>query len=121
MTTTLAPRGFHGFIRATLIGTILQLALVVGGHSAPAIAQLFAPLGMLISLVAGFLAGRWQAGTRLGAVVLGGVAGGLCAFLGILESYYLKDVPAWVLAFGPASSALTGAIGGFLGSLGKRA
>ena len=108
----------RGLVRATLIGTVLQLALAVTGHYDPRVANLFAVMGVLLSLVAGFLAGRWSAGLgKGGAAVSGLVAGAACAFIGILESYYLRDVPGWVIAFGPFSSGVTGAIGGFLGRL----
>jgi hypothetical protein len=50
-------------------------------------------------------------------VVVGGIlAGAICALLGIAVSYFLKDVPASLLALGTLSSAVTGAIGGWLGS-----
>jgi hypothetical protein len=89
---------------------------VVAGHSSPAVARLFAPLGTLVSLFAGFLYGRWRTpGSRLSAVPGGVVAGAACAFLGILESFYLGDVPAAVLGFGTLMSAITGAIGGYFG------
>ena len=56
--------------------------------------------------------------TTVSTIVLGGLmAGGVCALLGILESFYLGDVPAWVIAFGTVSSAVTGAVGGLLGRL----
>jgi hypothetical protein len=45
------------------------------------------------------------------------VAGGVCAFVGILVSYLLGDVAAAVLGFGTASSAVTGAIGGLVGKV----
>ena len=62
----------RGLFRATLIGTVLQLAMVVAGHYDPTIANLFAVMGMLLSLVAGFLAGRWSAGLgRPGAAAAG--------------------------------------------------
>jgi len=121
MTSTTVMSWGRGLVRATLIGTVLQLALVVMGHYDPRVARLFAVMGMLLSLVAGFLAGRWSAGLgKGGSAVSGLAAGALCAFLGILESFYLGDVPAWVIAFGPFSSGVTGAIGGFLGRLARR-
>ena len=107
-------------LRATLVGTVLQLGLAVSGHYDARIAGLFAVGGMLLSLVAGFLFSRWSSGARVVAISGGAVAGAVCALIGILESYVLKDVPAWVIAFGPASSAVTGAIGGFLGRVGRR-
>jgi len=111
----------RGLFRATLIGTALQLAMVVLGHIEPKIAALFAMLGMFLSLVAGFLFGLWSGGLGKGGAAAGGlVAGAVCALIGILESFYLGDVPGWVIAFGTASSAVTGAIGGFLGRLTHR-
>jgi hypothetical protein len=111
----------RGLFRATLVGTVLQLALVMAGHYSPSVAQAFGPAGMFLSLVAGFLAGRWSGGLgKGGAAVSGLVAGAVCALLGILESFYLGDVPAWVIAFGPFSSGVTGAIGGFLGRITRK-
>jgi len=56
--------------------------------------------------------------TPTGSAILGGVlAGGLCALIGIAVSYLLKDVPASLLALGTLSSAVTGAVGGWLGTL----
>lgn len=121
MTTTSTERAMglgRGLFRATMIGTVLQLGMVLCGHADKSVASLFAPLGMLISLVAGFLFGRWSTVLGRGGAAAGGlVAGAACAFLGILESYYLGDVPGWVIALGTASSAATGAVGGFLGRL----
>ena len=108
-------------LRATLIGTVLQLALVVLGHNDPRVANLFAVGGMLLSLVAGLPRGPLVGGLgKAGSALSGLAAGALCALLGILESFYLGDVPAWVIAFGPFSSGVTGAIGGFLGRLTRR-
>ena len=104
---------------ASLIGTLLQVAMVVAGHSSPAIAGLFAVGGMGISLVAGVIYARLSKdATKRSAAIGGGVAGAICAFIGILVSYLLGDVPASLLALGTLSSAFTGAIGGFLGALG---
>jgi len=111
----------RGLFRATLVGTVLQLAMVVAGHYSPSVAQAFGPVGMFLSLVAGFLAGRWSGGLgKGGAAASGLVAGAVCALLGILESFYLGDVPAWVIAFGPFSSGVTGAVGGFLGGITRK-
>ena len=118
--TKVMPWG-RGLVRATLIGTVLQLALVMTGHYDKSVARSFGLIGPLLSLVAGFLAGRWSAGLgKGGAAVSGLVAGAVCALLGILESFYLGDVPAWVVAVGPFSSGVTGAIGGFLGRITRK-
>ena len=111
----------RALFRATLIGTVLQLAMVVSGHYDRSIAQGFAVGGLLLSLLAGFLFGRAAGISSKGAAAVGGlIAGGVCALIGIVESFYLGDVPAAVIAFGTAGSAVTGAIGGVLGKLTRR-
>ena len=111
---SITPRAL---IIASAIGTVLQTAMVVAGHTNQSIAKLFAVGGMSLSLVAGviyvFLA---PAGTRGSAIVGGMLAGAICALIGIAVSYALEDVPASLLALGTLSSAVTGAIGGWLGS-----
>jgi hypothetical protein len=116
-------RSRNSVVLPTLIGTALQLLMVVAGHFSPAVAQTFAPLGMGISGVAGVLAGRTVPGRSWGSAAgRGAITGGVCAFLGILVSYLLGDVPAQVLGFGTAASTVTGMIGGLIGrSLSKPA
>jgi hypothetical protein len=105
-------------INATLIGTALQLAMVVSGHYNTGIANLFAVLGMTISLVAGLLFALWAKRPTVADAVLGGlIAGGVCALLGIIVSYALGDVTAMIIVVGTVSSAVTGAIGGAVGRL----
>jgi hypothetical protein len=101
---------------ATVAGTVLQLAMVLAGHSNASIANMFAVGGMAISLVAGIIY-AWQAReATAGGRALGGlIAGGLCALIGIVVSYALGDVTAMILVIGTFSSAVTGAIGGWLG------
>jgi hypothetical protein len=103
-------------VKAVAIGSILQLAMVIGGHYEPGIAQLFGILGVTISLVAGMLYAVFAASPTIGAAAWGGLlAGGTCALIGILVSFGLGDVGAIVVAFGTISSAVTGALGGLLG------
>jgi hypothetical protein len=114
----------RSLLTASLVGTLPQVAIVVAGHSNPAIKGLFAVGGMGLSLVAGVLYARLARATAKGSASLGGLAAGaICAFLGILVSYLLGDVPASLLALGTLSSAVTGALGGLLGavSLGRAA
>jgi hypothetical protein len=103
-------------VNATLIGTALQLAMVVSGHYNKGIANLFAVLGMTISLVAGLLFALWAKQPTVSGAALGGlIAGGVCALLGIIVSYALGDVTAMIIILGTVSSAVTGAIGGAVG------
>jgi hypothetical protein len=121
MSSMSVQRWGRALVRATLVGTVLQLAMTVMGHYDPRVARLFAVVGMLLSMVAGFLFGRWSGPVGRGGAAVGGlVAGAACALIAILESYSLGDVPAWVIAFGPVSSAVTGAVGGFLGRISRR-
>jgi hypothetical protein len=103
-------------IRATLVGSVLQLAMVIVGHTHASVANLFAVGGMGISLLAGVAyAVMARGGVARSALVGGAVAGGACALLGIGVSCALGDVSPSVLLYGTASSAVTGAIGGWLG------
>lgn len=108
-------------VRSTLVGTVLQLAMVVAGHYLPAIKDQFMAGGLSISAVAGLLNSLWSKGGSAADAVKGGaIAGGGSAFLGILVSNLLKDAPVAVLGFGTAGSAVTGIVGALLGRfLGK--
>ncbi len=96
---------------ATAAGTALQLAMVTGGHRITAIKGMYLIGGLLFSAVAGALYARFSDATLMSDVIGGLIAGGICAFLGILVSHLLGDVPAPVLAFGALSSAIAGLIG----------
>ena len=105
-------------VKSTVVGTILQLVMVIAGHYSPAIAGQFAAGGMTISGIAGLLYSLWSRPKATASAAGGGVvAGGVSAFLGILVSHLLGDVPASVLGLGTAGSAVTGAIGGVIGKL----
>jgi len=101
-------------VKATSIGTLLQTAMVVVGHFAPALAEagLFPIGGTLIGLVTGWLAGSGSARSSTGATaVTGGVAGGVAGVLGSLVSTALGDVPLSNVAIAGGSTFVTGAIG----------
>jgi hypothetical protein len=107
---------------ASLVGTVLQIAMVVAGHANKSIAGLFAVGGMGFSLIAGVLYVMYARGSEPSSPVLGGlIAGAVCALIGIAVSYLLGDVPVTLLALGTLSSAVTGAIGGLVGRLFARA
>ncbi len=97
------------------VGTGLQTAMVVVGHWVTALANLFGPLGVTISLAVGLLWARELSDGYAPGAGGGALVGGLCAFIGILISFLLGDVTAVILVFGTVSSAVTGALGGLLG------
>jgi hypothetical protein len=103
-------------LKSTALGTFLQLIMIVLGHFAPAIAGLYAEGGMAISGVTGLLYSIWGGKESLGGAALGGAAaGGISAFLGIMASHLMGDVPVALLSVGTAASTVTGAIGGMVG------
>lgn len=120
--SSVSDRRRSALVFATAVGTALQLAMVLAGHWVVAVADFFGLLGVAISLAAGWLYAARVPGLGAGAAAGGGaVAGGVCAFLGIVVSWLLGDVTATILAFGTASSAVTGALGGLAGrALGSR-
>lgn len=97
------------------VGTVLQTGMVLAGHWVAAVAKLFGPLGVAISLLVGLLWARESSGSYGEGAGGGAVVGGACALIGILISFLLGDVTAVILAFGTLSSAVTGAVGGLLG------
>jgi hypothetical protein len=103
-------------VRATGIGFLLQVVMVVAGHFVPAIAGLFAVGGMGFSALAGWLYGR-AAPEGAQALLGGGLAGGLCALLGIGVSVAFGDVPPSLLALGTGSSVVTGVVGAGIAKL----
>jgi hypothetical protein len=108
----------RALVVASLVGTLLQVAMVVTGHSNDAVKGLFAVGGMGLSMLAGVLYARLARPATKGSAAVGGLAAGaICAFLGILVSHLLGDVPGSLLALGTISSAVTGAIGGVIGQL----
>lgn len=103
---------------ATLIGTVLQLIMVMVGHSNPDIKNLFAVGGMGISLIAGILYTVISTEVITWHDVVGGlIAGAACALIGITVSCFLHDVEARILLIGTVMSAVTGALGGWMGRL----
>jgi hypothetical protein len=102
---------------ALVIGTALQVAMVVAGHFVPFVAlHVFMFGGMAISALAGVVYGRTAA--DFGGAALGGaIAGGGCALIGIALSVLVGDTQTLILVTGTVSSAVAGAVGGALGRL----
>lgn len=106
----------RALVLATVLGTVLQVAMVVAGHTNKSIAGLFAVGGMGFSLIAGVAYAKFAGGGPASSLAAGGaVAGGVCAVIGIFCSYLYGDVPASLLLLGTVSSVVTGALGGWIG------
>jgi hypothetical protein len=109
----------QAFARSLGIGTLLQVAMVVIGHFAPAAQQagLFPVVGTLLGAVTGWLAGAGAKGaSTINVAKTGAVAGGLAGVLGSLASTALGDVPASNVGVAGAATLVTGAIGAILRS-----
>ncbi|HEY0529468.1 MAG TPA: hypothetical protein VGD02_11605 [Gemmatimonadaceae bacterium] len=101
------------FTGSLIIGTALQLAMVLAGHWIELIKlNVFAVGGMAISLLAGVIYARRARTGRGQSALYGALVGGACALIGIIVSFALGDVTASILLLGTLSSAVTGAIGG---------
>lgn len=103
--------------KATIVGTLLQLAMVIAGHfSQPIRDNGFAILGTGIGGLTGFLFSRWAGrGTRGGSATGGGIAAGVGAFIGTIVSAVLGDVPGQTIGIGTIASLVAGLAGGAIG------
>jgi hypothetical protein len=105
----------NAFRTATIVGTVLQLAMVISGHWIQFIKlNVFAIGGMFISALAGVVYARSAHTDRRTSAIQGALVGGLSALIGIVVSFALGDVTASILVIGTVSSAIAGAIGGGL-------
>lgn len=98
----------------TVIGTVLQVAMVVIGHLLPPDQRewLFPVVGTLLGGVTGwFAAGAGPTGARAGR---GAAAGGIAGVLGSLVSTALGDVPLMNAAIAGTATVVSGAIGAAL-------
>ena len=108
----------RALLTATVVGTVLQVAMTGLGHTNPEIRGIYAGGGMGISFVAGILYVVISTEVILRDNVVGGaIAGAVCALAGILVAWLFGDVPATLLVMGTIFSAITGALGGWVGRL----
>ena len=107
--------------RALIVGTILQIAMIVLGHFVPFVRiHVFTFGGMMISGIAGYLYAMDYAAGFVRGMIGGAVAGGGCALIGIACSVLLGDTALYQLALGTAISVVTGIAGGFWGQIAAR-
>lgn len=105
-----AAAGRHRWI---IVGTVLQLAMILVGHFNEFVRMnVFAVGGVTISLVVGALYGATSAASAKEGALGGAVVGGACALIGIVVSVLLGDTEPLILVVGTVSSSVTGLIGG---------
>ncbi|HEX4861268.1 MAG TPA: hypothetical protein VFV07_08530 [Rhizomicrobium sp.] len=107
--------------RALLVGTALQVAMVLLSHFSPWVREHVLLFGaMMISATAGYLYAM-DYGAGFGRGMLGGaIAGGVCGAIGVAATVLLKDAPVEIIALWTAIFAVTGIAGGFWGQVAAR-
>jgi hypothetical protein len=104
--------------RATLVGIVMQIAMVVTCYFLPwARLHVFMFGGMMIASIAGYLYGM-DSGKGWGASALGGaISGGTCGIIGIAAAVMLRQTPMLALVIGTLICILTGTVGGLFGQM----
>ena len=105
-------------LRAFIVGTILQIVLVLLCHVSHWImAHAFMFAGMMISATAAYLYAMDTGKGYFPGSTAGAIIGGACALIGLAISVMLGDTEQVVIPFGTAVCVLTGAVGGIFGQM----
>jgi hypothetical protein len=113
-----------GLSKPTVIGTVLQVGMILLGKVSPMIGQNFAIGGTSIAAATGVIASMMAKPAGMGGAAGGGaVAAGVSALIGTLVSMATGQTGMDTIAIGTGSSVVAGAIGGVVGQLfaGKKA
>jgi hypothetical protein len=107
-----------GLSKPTMIGTVLQVGMILLGKMVPMVAQNFALGGTGIAAATGVIASMMAKPAGMGGAAGGGaVAAGVSALIGTLVSLATGQTPMETVAIGTGSSVVAGAIGGVVGQL----
>ena len=119
-TGTPAVAGQGALGKATLIGTLLQVAMVVLGHYSEPVRNGFAVGWTGIAAITGYLFSRLAGRTARGGSATGGaIAGGVAGLIGTVVSALLGDVTGQTIGIGTISSVVAGLLGGAVGHKGR--
>lgn len=113
-----------GLTKPMLIGTVLQVVMVLLGKVNPTVAQNFAIGGTSIAVLTGVLASVMNRQPAMGGAVGGGaIAAGVSALIGTVVSMATGQSGTETIMIGTGSSVVAGAIGAVVGQLlgGKKA
>ncbi len=113
-----------GLSSRPIIGTVLQVGMILLGKVSPMVGQNFAIGGTSIAAATGVIASMMAKPAGMGGAAGGGaVAAGVSALIGTLVSMATGQTGMDTIAIGTGSSVVAGAIGGVVGQLfaGKKA
>ncbi|HEY4123362.1 MAG TPA: hypothetical protein VGM36_02035 [Rhizomicrobium sp.] len=106
------------FVRAAIVGIVLQIGLMVAVHFVAFIEQQgFLLGGMTISAVAGYLYGMDTGKGYFTSATMAAIMGGLCALVGVGVSVALHDAPTHIVPLFTTICVVTGAVGGLFGQM----
>jgi len=107
-----------GLSKPTMIGTVLQVGMILLGKVSPMVGQNFAIGGTAIAAITGVLASMMAKQSGMGGAAGGGaIAAGVSALIGTVVSLLTGQTPMETIAIGTGSSVVAGAIGGIVGQL----
>ena len=107
-----------GLAKPTMIGTVLQVAMVLLGKVSPDVSQYFAIGGITIAAATGVLASLMNPQPAMGGAVGGGaIAAGVSALIGTVVSMATGQTGMDTIMIGTGSSVVAGALGGVVGQL----
>ena len=107
-----------GLSKPTIIGTVLQVGMILLGKMNPGMGQYFALGGTSIAAATGVIASMMARPAGMGGAAGGGaIAAGVSAFIGTVVSLLTGQTPMETIAIGTGSSLVAGAIGGVVGQL----
>ena len=105
-------------LRAFIVGTVLQIIMVVLGHFVPwVVLHVFMFGGMMISATAAYLYAMHAGKGYFPGATAGAIVGGACALIGIVVSVELGETASGLIPGGTAVCVLTGAVGGLFGQM----
>ena len=106
------------FIRAAIVGVVLQVALMVAAHfNAFVEQQVFLLGGMTISAVAGYLYGMDTGKGYFTSATMAAIIGGGSALIGVGVSVLLRDAPPHIVPLFTTICVVVGAVGGLFGQM----
>jgi hypothetical protein len=106
------------FIRAFIVGVVLEIALMIATHFIPFIErQGFLLGGMTISAVAGYLYAMDTGKGYFTSATMAAIVGGAAALIGVGISVAMRDAPTRVVPLFTTICVVTGAVGGLFGQM----